>query len=143
MFNPPPKSKLCCRLESPLRSFTKIVCIRCKIPFSSYKDRLSKLDTQSSYVRRIGIDLLQAHKIMFGKSKLVRCPFVLSSNVRHRNRLIRQSRLYRDDNWYFSRVEKYWNIFTSSECNVLSLYQLRCKLRHIDYMFNDVPCFMH
>ena len=128
VFNPPPKSRLCSQLESPLRKFTKTVCLRCKIPYVSYSDRLAKLDTQSSYCRIIGIDLLQAHKILHGKSHLVRCPFVLSRNVRHR--LIRQPRTYRDENWYFTRVERYWNMFTRNENNALSLGKLRMNFEN-------------
>ena len=143
VFNPPANSKLAIRLESPLRRFTKKVCIRCNLQYSSYKDRLSILNTQSCYSRRIGIDILQAHKMLSGKSELVRCPLVRSRNLRHRNRLVRQPVYYHNENWFFARVEKQWNCLTRNSHEYMSLGQLRNFLRTVDVnVFGDVPRFL-
>ena len=52
------------RIERVQRYFTRKTCRRCKIPYSSYRDRLYKLNIQSLEYRRIESDLLFLYKII-------------------------------------------------------------------------------
>ena len=58
------------KLESIQRSFTKAACLRCSIPFSSYKDRLYKLNLKSLEYRRVVTDLIFLFKIIRGETNL-------------------------------------------------------------------------
>ena len=56
-----PDSKL---VESVQRYFTKKICQRCSIPFSSYEDRIYKLNLKTLEYRRKEIDLVMVYKMM-------------------------------------------------------------------------------
>ena len=57
-------------IEKVQKRYTKIVCRRCNIPFSSYTDRLRKLDLLSLQDRRIRFDLITLFKIINNLSDL-------------------------------------------------------------------------
>ena len=50
-------------IESVQKSFTRKVCVCCNIPFSSYSDRLHKLNLRSLEYRRLEFDLILVYKI--------------------------------------------------------------------------------
>ena len=50
-------------VESVQKKFTRHICIRCKISFNSYSDRLSKLNINSVEYRRLEFDLILMFKI--------------------------------------------------------------------------------
>ena len=58
------------KLEYIQRFFTKAACLRCSIPFSSYKDRLYKLNLKSLEYRRVVTDLVFLFKIIRGETNL-------------------------------------------------------------------------
>ena len=52
------------QIEQIQRHFTKIACCKCNIPFSSYQDRLQKLNLRSLETRRIHFDLILLFKMI-------------------------------------------------------------------------------
>ena len=52
------------RIEQIQKRFTRTACMRCQIPFSSYEDRLFKLNLLSLEHRRIYHDLVYLFKII-------------------------------------------------------------------------------
>ena len=75
-------------VEKVQKRFTKIVCRRCNIPFSSYNDRLAKLNLLSLQNRRVRFDLITLYKIFNNRSDLnfnsffilQNSPYVLRNN---------------------------------------------------------------
>ena len=53
-------------IESVQKRYTKTICMRCNIPFTSYSDRLHKLNIQSLQYRRLEYDLILTYKICYG-----------------------------------------------------------------------------
>ena len=51
-------------VESVQRYFTKKICQRCRIPFTSYEDRIYKLNLKTLEYRRKEIDLVMVYRIM-------------------------------------------------------------------------------
>ena len=50
VYSPPLNSTSCKTLEKPLRLFTRLVCKRCRIPYTSYLDRLDQLKMYPLYL---------------------------------------------------------------------------------------------
>ena len=69
------------KLESIQRSFTKFICLRCSIPFSSYQDRLYKLNLKTLEYRRVIFDLIFLFKIIRGETNLKFDDFFLDKNL--------------------------------------------------------------
>ena len=67
-------------IEKVQKRFTKIVCRRCNIPFTSYTDRLNKLNLSSLEHRRIRFDLIILFKIVNNMSDLNLNSFFLIQN---------------------------------------------------------------
>ena len=51
------------KIESIQKQFTRYICIRCNVPFSSYHDHLYKLNIKSLEYRRVEFDMILTYKI--------------------------------------------------------------------------------
>ena len=58
------------KIESIQKQFTRYICIRCKVPFSSYHDHLYKLNIKSLEYRRVEFDMILTYKICYNLSDL-------------------------------------------------------------------------
>ena len=127
-------------IESVQRTFTRRVCQRANITFSSYSDRLKLLDLESLEVRRIKRDLIFLYKILcnfvdvnfsdffkinnFSSQSLRRHHFhinrqaIAKTNVRH--------------NFFTYRVIKYWNELPEDIVSSLTLDGFKSRLRNWD-----------
>ena len=104
------------KLESVQRSFTRRACLRCGIPFSSYSDRLDKLNIKSLQYRRLVSDLTLLFKIVNGYSHLnfdnffiIRC---FTHDLRGSKIKIRPLNNFKYNQWnnsFFSKVTTIWN----------------------------------
>ena len=104
-------------IESVQRKFTRRLCQKTNIRFTSYEDRLHKLNLESLQVRRIKNDLIFLFKILnnyvdINFSDLFQNAERRTHNLRRPSHYISRQKLahYEIRNNFFSyRVIKYWN----------------------------------
>lgn len=116
------------KIESVQKRFTKQACNRSNIPFTSYQDRLYKLDLKSLEYRRIYFDLLLIYKIINGLSDMNfedyfvfrKKSYVLRGNSRKIDTLF----FFKTPQWrnsFFTRAVKYWNSLPDKTASSLTL----------------------
>jgi hypothetical protein len=122
-------------VESVQRYFTKKICIKCNIPFTSYKDRLNKLNLDSLEYRRLQTDLIMVFKII---NSLVDLPvgelfeFYTSPYTTRRHKFCLEQKTLRTEHhtgFFANRIVPVWNklpkdIFTP---NTLSSFSIKLK----------------
>lgn len=116
VYCPTDNSSLDKKLESIQRKFTRQVYRRCRKSFSSYEDRISKINLLSLSNRRKQLTLMMTYKLLFGlaHSNYSKSRFIFSKNPRFANRLIRQPNTYLHNDWFFIRSERLWNDFVKN-----------------------------
>jgi hypothetical protein len=140
LYCPSSNSLLSSTIEQPLRSFTRSVFKRCKIPMLSYKDRLNQLEINSQIERRIFSDLILCYKLLYSLSYYPSNPLVLSTSLRHPLRLRCQTNLYVSDNFYFNRVQSLWNQIAPSLSTInLSVDVFKNILKNHNFVYSP-PC---
>jgi hypothetical protein len=122
-------------IESIQRNYTKKICSRCNIPFSSYEDRLYKLSIRSLQYRRLEADLIMTFKILHN---LVEVPmeqfFNLYSspyNTRRHKYSLQQTKVSTDfqQSSFANRVVPTWNKLPAEIVSSTTLGMFRSKLR--------------
>ena len=68
------------KIESIQKQFTRYICIRCKVPFSLYHDRLNKLNIKSLEYRRVEFDMILTYKICYNLIDLKFDEFFIKCN---------------------------------------------------------------
>ena len=133
------------KIERVQRNFTKRVCLRCNIPFSSYAERLQKLNMFSLQCRRIKFDLIQVYKLVYEISDLnfsdFFVPRISQYSIRGntlkidniRNQKHKSSSLWL--NSFFGRAVKYWNLLPNDIAVSTSLPVFKKKLQNFDLSF--------
>ena len=125
-------------IESVQRSFTEKICNRCKIPFTSYKHRLSMLGIYSLEYRRLEADLIMTFKIVH---RLIDLPFeqffeLYSSqyNTRRHSLCLRINRTTTNfqNNSFANRVVKEWNKLPEEMVRSNSLDKFKSQLKKFD-----------
>ena len=124
-------------IESVQRNFTRKVCIRSNIGFSSYNERLNKLGMESLEVRRIKNDLVFLYKILHNYVDIDFYTFFQINSFsghnlrRHSLHITRQktSKTNIRAHFYSHRVVKYWNMLPNETvCSeTLAIFKLRLK----------------
>ena len=124
------------KLESVQKSFTRRACLRCSVPFSSYNDRLFKLNIKSLQYRRLVTDLVLLFKIINGLSHLNFHDFFvdrnLSYNLRGSSFKINSINNFKNSKWnnsFFNRVITIWNSLPDSITAVKSLNAFKVKIK--------------
>lgn len=125
IFSPPANSRLAKVLEQPLRRFTRSVCQRFQLRFSSYSERLQILNIDSIFLRNIKSDLLLAYKIIHHQAHSNESYLTLSRNPRHRMRMVRHFNPHMS-NWFWNRVSHNWNLVANrfNEVNCYNEFKL-------------------
>jgi hypothetical protein len=109
IYSPGTNSSLANTLEQPLRSYTKMIFKRLRLPMCSYTERLQKFSLKSQVERRIHADLIMCFNLLYGNSHFPNLNLQLSTSPRHPLRLIRPRNVYLYENFFFARVHSYWN----------------------------------
>ncbi|PIC41786.1 hypothetical protein B9Z55_009079 [Caenorhabditis nigoni] len=111
IYSPPPSSSLSLKLESPLRFFSRIVCQRCNIQYSSYSDRLTTLNMFSIRHRRLKAQLILLYKFLDGTAFFpnLDAHVKFSSSARRPMNLIH---LRPNTSDFFSSIIPIWNAIT-------------------------------
>ena len=127
-------------VEKVQKRFTKIVCRRCNIPFSSYNDRLAKLNLLSLQNRRVRFDLITLYKIVNNLSDLNFNAFFILQNspyaLRNNSLKILPKKRFNSSAWngsFFERAPRYWNKLSHDITSVNSLSAFKFKLNSISY----------
>ena len=127
-------------IENVQARYTKIICRRCSIPFSSYSDRLSKLNLLSLRSRRIRFDLITLFKIINNMSDLSFDSFFKIKNspypLRGGSSKIQPKHRFDDGIWvgsFFERAPRYWNKLSHDITSTTSLDLFKTKLKSINY----------
>jgi hypothetical protein len=127
-------------IEQVQERFTKIICRRCNIPFSSYSDRLTKLNMLSLKNRRIRFDLITLFKIVNNLSDLNfnsffhyhHSPYSLRGGA---SKIVPNQRFASKawDGSFFERAPRYWNKLGHVITSITSLNVFKSKLNSISY----------
>ena len=134
-------------LESVQRFFTKKICNRCGIPFSSYYDRLYKLNLKTLEYRRVAADLLMVYKILHCLVKLNFddfFEFYQSPYETRRHKLCLKSKRCDDlgeKEWFGNRVVETWNKLPEEVVTAGTINSFRARLNNFDlskiYVFTN------
>ena len=127
------------KIEKVQRDFTRIAFKKCGIPYTSYEDRLYKVNLKSLQYRRIFFDIIFMYKILNGLSGLDfnqyfirrQTPHNLRSNDIKIEPLIR----FKDNTWhysFFNRGPIFWNSIPESLTKIRDLSEFKQKLHNTD-----------
>lgn len=130
-------------IESVQRTFTRRICQRANISYSSYNDRLKKLDLESLESRRIKNDLIFLYKII---NNLVDVNFEEyfqfhsfgGHNLRtHSLHILRKSppKTLCRQNFFSYRVVPFWNVLpeTTARSPTLAIFKRKLKTLQFSY----------
>ena len=127
-------------IEKVQRNFTKVICRRSNISFTSYQDRLDKLNMLSLEDRRIRYDLILMFKILNGLSDLsFNSFFELKSSpypIRNGSIKIVPLKTFKSNLWlnsFFVRAPKYYNKLPIEITSTKSLSIFKSKLKGVSF----------
>ena len=128
-------------VERVQKFFTRRLCQRANIPFSSYNDRLKKLRLESLESRRVKRDLIYLFKILHNHVDINFTDFFEFRNFnghclrRHNFYLVRRTpaKTLIRNNFYALRVVKIWNDLPADTVNSQSVSVFKNKLNHIEF----------
>ena len=122
-------------IESVQRSYTRTAFRRCGIAFSSYGDRLKKINLKSLEERRLVFDLLLVYKIIYGLCDLNFTDFFIFNNsnynLRRHSLQIKCTKDNLSQKWqnsYFCRVVKIWNSLSENVVRSINIFSFKRKL---------------
>ena len=125
-------------IEAVQRSFTKKLCNRCNIPYTSYEHRLNMLNIRSLEYRRLETDLIMTYKILH---KLIDIPihdfFTMYSsqyNTRRHRFCLQAKRVCSNfqQNSFKNRVVSIWNKLPDKIVEAKTLPIFKQELKKID-----------
>ena len=121
-------------IESVQKHFTRVACNRCNIPFSSYADRLNKLNLKSLEYRRLEFDLILLYKICYKLIDIAFDEFFTYAescyNLRRHHLCIRSKYLPKHDSFrlfFGNRVVPVWNLQTELIVSLSSLSAFKIR----------------
>ena len=127
------------KLENIQRAFTKFACLRCSIPFTSYKDRLIKLNLKTLEYRRAVFDLIILFKIVNGQSNLKFSDYFVTRMSPYHLRggssridSIAQFKTNQFQKSFFSRVPSLWNTLPNDITSQTDINAFKHKLNQFD-----------
>ena len=142
VYSPPTDSLLSKTLEKPLRLFSRLVCKRCQVSYTSYSDRLALLNMTPLYIRRKITDVVEVYKIIKKEAYHPNNSFVFSRNSRHPYRLIRQPIPYDNNNWFYPLCEKLWNSIASQISVLDKIDSFKTHIEHLLVSSSSHPSYM-
>ena len=126
-------------LESVQRRYTRIMFSRCNISYTSYLDRLTKLNIKTLEYRRIKFDLITFFKIVNSETtinlKNFFEPYKTNYLLRGNNKKFTCRHHFNNDVWhnsFFYRSVEMWNKLPNDLVSCKKVEQFRLKLKKID-----------
>ena len=127
------------KIKSIQKRFTKTVFRKCGIPFTSYEDRLHKINFLTLKQRRVFFDLVLMYKLIYKHSDLNFEDYfvIIKSNygLRSHSLQIKSKLNFNSSQWYnsfFGRIPSLWNNLPSQIVNCPSLVILKPLLHVIE-----------
>ena len=127
------------KIESIQKQFTRFAFMRCNIPFTSYSDRLYKINMKPLEYRRIYFDLIFLFKMFKGLSDInFEDYFIMRSrpyNIRGNKTKIEPNLKIKDSIWtnsFFVRSANVWNDLPDDIASATSLEVFKSKLSKFD-----------
>ena len=134
------------KLESVQRRFTKSACLRCSIPFTSYQDRITKLNLKTLEYRRVTFDLIFLFKIIHGLINLNFQDYFVNKNLPYSLRgstfridAVTKFKSTQFQNCFFNRIPSTWNALPEEITSQTNLDTFKRKLNKFD--LNTIVCF--
>ena len=128
------------KIEKIQKRYTKIACMRCQIHFSSYQDRLYKLNLLSLEHRRIYNDLILFFKIVNNLSDIALDNYCIyetnNYNLRAGSRKIKPRHSFKNNQWlnsYFVRSCFWWNKLPLNISSIKSLNTFKIQIKKLDF----------
>ena len=137
IWNPQLKKNVDC-IERVQKNFTKRACYRCKIPFSTYSDRLYKLNLKSLEYRRLNTDLINTFKITHNLLEITTPNFFLPISKKyctrtHQYQLKLSCNLTQHEkNSFSNRIVSVWNKLPNQLFVPDTLPAFKAKLNQYD-----------
>ena len=126
-------------VESVRKKFTRHICIRCKISFNSYSDRLSKLNINSLEYRRLEFDLILMFKIRHSQCDLNFYEFFKLRKSRYnlRQHSLTVESLFHPKHeqyryFFFNCIVNIWNNLLESIISAETLFIFKLRLHKFD-----------
>lgn len=133
-------------IEKVQKFFTRKVFQRCNISYSSYADRLYKLNIKSLEYRRLEFDLFMFYKIIYGVVDVEKTIFFTIRNLKYNTRshdLCVRPKLSNknllEHNFFVNRCAPVWNALPADIVKSSSYNIFRTKLK--EFSFSPVPTF--
>ena len=127
------------KLESVQKLFTKYACLRCSVPFTSYKDRLLFLNLNTLEYRRVMFDLVFLFKIIKGQTNLNFSDFFIERNLpfslRGSKLKITSLNNFHTSQWqgsFFGRIATTWNSLPDNITSADTLPIFKRRLNNFD-----------
>ena len=127
------------KIEQIQKNFTRFAFKKCKIPYSSYSNRLYQLNIKSLEYRRVYFDVIFMFKILNGLSGLNPTQFF---KLRPQSYQLRQNKLKIDTinrsnnslwaNSFFVRGTKLWNALPSDLRSITEIERFKQRFKKID-----------
>ena len=126
------------KIESIQSHFTRTTCLRCKIPFKSYQDRLFKLGLLSLRHRRVYFDLIFLFKIINNLSDLKFEQYFEFKTTKYnlRDNKLQPLHHFKNTQWMNSFVVRscrWWNRLPSHIKAISSLDSFKQHIKKIDF----------
>ena len=125
------------KIESIQKSYTRTIFLRCGVPFTSYEDRLTKLNLLSLQNRRKLIDILLMYKIVYGLSDLKFDNFFEYKNIPYALRgndlkvdVKNSYRCSQFESSFFFRITKLWNSLPVNLVRSSTFETFKSKLKY-------------
>ena len=127
------------KIEGIQKRFTKSAFLRSRIPYTSYNDRLFKINLKSLEYRRIEFDIIMMYKIINGLSDIDFNNYFEfkehSYNLRGNSRKIVSKFSFKSQpllNCFFIRVIKYWNFLPENVAGAPNLFTFKRLVKSTD-----------
>ena len=124
------------KIESVQKQFTRTICKRCNLRFSSYSNRLYMLNLKSLEYRRLEFDMFFLYKMYYNMIDLdFNDYFIKNDNCydlcRHTHHIRPKTRPHTVpyNNFFIHRAYKIWNNLLENIVNATSITQFKCKLK--------------
>ena len=126
-------------IERVQRFYTRKICNRCNIQYSSYSDRLYKLNLKSLEHRRMEFDIIMVYKVVHNLVYLPQNEFFefynSPYNTRRHEFCLKQKSFKStiQHNFFKNRIVPIWNQLPSEIVSTQTLENFKNKIKHFDF----------
>lgn len=126
-------------IESVQRKYTRLIFNRCNISYTSYLDRLTKLNIKSLEYRRLEFDLITFFKLVNGETTIniqsIFEPYRTKYSLRGNSKKFTCKHHFNNEAWhnsFFYRSVEIWNKLPNELVSCKKVEEFRFKLKKFD-----------